>query len=90
MYVYADPYHKTCEIVESDDILDAIAISKGRGIIYMTDDSNENTEDTSNFSEDQLRDLMDQSIAWKDGILTSLGKSLIGNSNYSNFRNYID
>ena len=90
MYVYADPSVKTCQIIESDDILDAILISKGKGIIYMTDDSDENTKDTSGLSEDQVRDLMDKSIAWKDGILTNLGKSLIVNSNYSNFRNYID
>ncbi len=31
MYVYANPKNKTCEIVESEDILDAIAISKGNG-----------------------------------------------------------
>lgn len=87
MYVYADPYLKTCQLVESNDILDAIIVSKGRGIIYMTDDSKDNAEDVSNLSEDQVRDLMDKSIAWKDGILTTLGRSLIDNSN---FRNYID
>ena len=87
MYVYADPRHKTCEIVKSDSILDAIAISNGRGIIYMTDDSDENTEDSSGLSEDQVIEAMDNSIAWKDGILTNLGKGLIRDSN---FRNYID
>ena len=87
MYVYADPYKKTCEIVESEDILDAIMISNGRGIIYMGDDSSENAKDTSNLSEDEIRDLMDESIAWKDGVLTPLGKNLIENNN---FRNYID
>lgn len=87
MYVYADPHHKTCEIVESNDILDAIAISNGRGIIYMTDDSNENLEDASNLSEDQVREAMDNSIAWKDGVLSNLGKALVNNYN---FRNYID
>jgi hypothetical protein len=87
MYVYADPYRKTCEIVESNDILDAIAISNGRGIIYMTDDSNENPRDASDFSEDQVREAMDNSIAWKDGVLSNLGKALVNNYN---FRNYID
>jgi hypothetical protein len=87
MYVYADPRDKTCQIVESDDILDAIVISNGRGIIYMTDDNNENTQDTSVLSEDQVRDLMDNLIAWKDGNLTNLGRKLIHDSN---FRNYID
>lgn len=87
MYVYADPYRKTCEIVKSDSILDAIAISNGRGIIYMADDSDENTEDSSGLSEDQVIEAMDNSIAWKDGILTNLGKRLILDSN---FRNYID
>lgn len=86
MYVYANPKNKTCEIVESEDILDAIAITKGNGIIYLTDDS-EGAEDTSNLSQQQLVDLMDNSIAWKDGMLTSLGKSLI---DYSNFKNYVD
>jgi hypothetical protein len=86
MYVYANPKNKTCEVVESEDILDAIAISKGNGIIYLTDDSEEG-EDTSNLSEQEVRDLMDSSIAWKDGVLTKLGNSLI---NYSNFKNYVD
>jgi hypothetical protein len=86
MYVYADPHHKTCEIVESNDILDAIAISNGRGIIYMTDDSNENTEDASNLSEDHLRDLMDGSIAWKDGQLTVLGNQILNSIN----KNFMD
>jgi hypothetical protein len=86
MYVYANPKNKTCEVVESEDILDAIAISKGNGIIYLTDDSEEG-EDTSNLSEQEVRDLMDNSIAWKDGVLTKLGNSLI---NYSNFKNYVD
>lgn len=86
MYVYADPKTKTCEIVESEDILDAIAISKGNGIIYLTDDK-EGNEDTSNLSEQEVTDLMDNSIAWKDGVLTNLGKKLISNHN---FRNYID
>lgn len=85
MYVYADPRHKTCQIVESEDILDAIAISKGNGIIYLTDDK-EGAEDTSHLSEQEVRDLMDNSIAWKDGNLTKLGRTLIN----SNFRNYID
>lgn len=85
MYVYADPRHKTCQIVESEDILDAIAISKGNGIIYLTDDE-EGAEDTSHLSEQEVRDLMDNSIAWKDGNLTKLGRTLIN----SNFRNYID
>jgi len=84
MYVYADPYKKTCEIVESEDILDAIMISNGRGIIYMGDDSSENAKDTSNLSEDEIRDLMDESIAWKDGVLTALGRTLIYNSNTRN------
>jgi len=87
MYVYADPYLKTCQLIESNDILDAIIVSKGRGIIYMTDDSKENAEDVSNLPEEQVRDLMDKSIAWKDGVLTNLGKTLIDNPN---FRNYID
>ena len=86
MYVYADPKAKTCEVVESEDILDAIAISKGNGVIYLTDDK-EGAEDTSHLSEQEVTDLMDNSIAWKDGVLTKLGKTLIGNSN---FRNYID
>lgn len=86
MYVYADPKTKTCEVVESEDILDAIAISKGNGIIYLTDDK-EGNEDTSNLSEQEVTDLMDNSIAWKDGVLTNLGKKLISNHN---FRNYID
>ena len=86
MYVYANPKNKTCEIVESEDILDAIAISKGNGIIYLTDDSEEG-EDTSNLSEQEVKDLMDNSIAWKDGVLTKLGNSLI---DYSNFKNYVD
>lgn len=86
MYVYADPKTKTCEVVESEDILDAIAISKGNGIIYLTDDK-EGNEDTSNLSEKEVTDLMDNSIAWKDGVLTNLGKKLISNHN---FRNYID
>ena len=86
MYVYANPKNKTCEIVESEDILDAIAISKGNGIIYLTDDQ-EGAEDTSHLSEQEVIDLMDGSIAWKDGMLTSLGKSLI---DYSNFKNYVD
>jgi hypothetical protein len=87
MYVYADPRDKTCQIVESNDILDAIAISNGRGIIYITDDNDDNPEDFSNLSEEEVRETMDNSIAWKDGILTNLGKTLI--TNY-NFRNYID
>ena len=87
MYVYADPYRKTCEIIESSDILDAIAISNGRGIIYMTDDNDKNAEDSSNLSEDQVREAMDNSIAWKDGVLSNLGKALVNNYN---FRNYID
>jgi hypothetical protein len=86
MYVYANPKNKTCEIVESEDILDAIAITKGNGIIYLTDDSEEG-EDTSHLSQQEVTDLMDNSIAWKDGILTKLGKSLI---DYSNFKNYVD
>ena len=81
MYVYADPQNKTCELVQSEDILDAIVISNGRGIIYMGDDNPENAEDTSNLSENELRDLMDQSIAWKDGILSNLGKTLLYNFN---------
>jgi hypothetical protein len=47
----------------------------------MGDDSPENAQDTSNLSENELRDLMDQSIAWKDGILTHLGKTLLHNFN---------
>jgi len=86
MYVYADPSHRTCQVVESNDILDAIAISRGKGIIYMTDDS-DNNKDSSDLTEDQVRDYMDKSIAWKDGILTKLGKTLIDNPN---FRNYMD
>jgi hypothetical protein len=86
MYVYANPKNKTCEIVESKDILDAIAITKGNGIIYLTDDSEEG-EDTSHLSQQEVTDLMDNSIAWKDGILTRLGKTLI---DYSNFKNYVD
>ena len=86
MYVYANPKNKTCEVVESEDILDAIAISKGNGIIYLTDDQ-EGAEDTSHLSEQEVIDLMDNSIAWKDGVLTKLGNSLI---NYSNFKNYVD
>jgi hypothetical protein len=86
MYVYANPKNKTCEIVESKNILDAIAITKGNGIIYLTDDSEEG-EDTSHLSQQEVTDLMDNSIAWKDGILTKLGKSLI---DYSNFKNYVD
>jgi hypothetical protein len=86
MYVYANTRNKTCEVVESSDILDAIAISKGNGIIYLTDDSEE-SEDTSHLSQQEVADRMDNLIAWKDGILTNLGKTLIANSN---FRNYID
>ena len=86
MYVYANARAKTCEVVESNDILDAIAISKGNGIIYLTDEE-KGTEDTSHLSEQEVTDLMDNSIAWKDGLLTKLGKALIANSN---FRNYID
>jgi hypothetical protein len=86
MYVYANTRNKTCEVVESSDILDAIAISKGNGIIYLTDDSEEG-EDTSHLSQQEVADRMDNLIAWKDGILTNLGKTLIANSN---FRNYID
>jgi hypothetical protein len=80
MYVYANPKNKTCEIVESEDILDAIAISKGNGIIYLTDDQ-EGAEDTSHLSEQEVIDLMDNSIAWKDGILSNLGKTLLHNFN---------
>ena len=80
MYVYANPKNKTCEIVESEDILDAIAISKGNGIIYLTDDQ-EGAEDTSHLSEQEVIDLMDNSIAWKDGVLTKLGKTLLHNFN---------
>jgi hypothetical protein len=86
MYVYADSKNKTCQIVESNDILDAIAISKGNGIIYLTDDTEE-SQDTSNLSKEQVADLMDNCIAWKDGVLTKLGQSLI---DYSNFKNYVD
>jgi hypothetical protein len=80
MYVYANPKNKTCEIVESEDILDAIAITKGNGIIYLTDDQ-EGAEDTSHLSEQEVIDLMDNSIAWKDGVLTKLGKTLLHNFN---------
>jgi hypothetical protein len=86
MYVYANARAKTCQVVESSDILDAIAISKGNGIIYLTDDS-EDSEDTSNLSQQEIMNRMDDSIAWKDGVLTNLGKTLI---DYSNFKNYID
>jgi len=86
MYVYANTRNKTCEVVESSNILDAIAISKGNGIIYLTDDSEEG-EDTSDLSEQEVRERMDNLIAWKDGVLTKLGKTLIIDSN---FRNYID
>ena len=87
MYVYADPRDKTCQIIESHDILDAIAISNGRGIIYMADDNDNNSKDSSNLSEDQVREAMNNSIAWKDGVFSDLGKALISNSN---FRNYLD
>ena len=86
MYVYADPRNKTCQIVESEDILDAIAISNGRGIIYKTDDSG-NGEDASNMTEEEVTQAMHDAIAWKDGVLSNLGKSLFDDSK---FRNYID
>jgi len=86
MYVYADPMNKTCQIVESEDILDAIAISNGRGIIYKTDDS-EDEPDASSMTDNEVTQAMYDSIAWKDGILSKLGKTLI---DYSNFKNYID
>lgn len=89
MFVYADTANKTCEIIKSNDVLDAIAISKGKGIIYLTKDEDE-SEDITGLSNEEIIDLMNRSIAWKDGILTKLGKNLIDNSNYSNFRNYID
>jgi hypothetical protein len=86
MYVYADPRTKTCQIVESEDILDAIAISNGRGIIYKTDDS-EDAPSTPKMTDEEVTEAMENAIAWKDGILSNLGKTII---NESNFRNYID
>jgi hypothetical protein len=86
MYVYANPKTKTCQVVESEDILDAIAISGGIGIIYKTDDP-ETGEDTSHMTQEEVTQAMDNAIAWKDGILSNLGKSLF---DYSKFRNYID
>mgnify|MGYP000498138993 CR=1 FL=1 len=68
------------------DIVDAIAISGGTGIIYKTDDP-ETGEDTSHMSEEEITQAMHNAIAWKDGILSNLGKTLIDESN---FRNYID
>lgn len=86
MYVYADPKTKTCQLVESENILDAIAISNGRGIIYKTDDSGD-AVDASPMTENEVTQAMYDSIAWKDGILSNLGKSLFDDSK---FRNYID
>jgi hypothetical protein len=86
MYVYADPRTKTCQVVESENILDAIAISNGRGIIYKTDDSAD-APDSSHMTENEVTQAMYDSIAWKDGILSNLGKSLF---DHSKFRNYID
>lgn len=86
MYVYADPRTKTCQIVESEDILDAIAISNGRGIIYKTDDT-EPEENASKMTQEEVTQAMDDAIAWKDGVLTTLGKSMF---DHSKFRNYID
>ena len=86
MYVYANAKEKTCQIVESEDILDAIAISNGKGIIYKTDDTGA-PSDASNMTEEELTQVMHDAIAWKDGVLSNLGKSLFDNTN---FRNYID
>ena len=86
MYIYADPQNKTFEVIDSMNILDAIAVSNGKGAIYLTDDSAEHT-DASNLSDDEVKDLMANSIAWKDGNLSNLGRQVLNNSN---FRNFID
>ena len=86
MYIYANAQHKTFQVIDSLDILDAIAVSNGKGAIYITNDSPEH-QDSSNLSEDEVKDLMASCIAWKDGNFSDLGRQALNNSN---FRNLLD
>lgn len=85
MYMYVNPQNKTYQMFESGDIFDVIAITNGKGAIYLTKDNDD--EDASDYSEDEIKDLMSKSVAWKDGNLSDLGRTIINNPN---FRNYID
>lgn len=77
MYVYADPVNKTCEILYVDCILDAISsVNNAKGVLYLTDDSEE--EDDNRYTDEECQQKMLESLVWKDGQLSLLGYSILG------------
>lgn len=76
MYVYADPSNMTCKIIDVDCLIEAIGqTNKGKGILYITDD-NDDKPSTSHLNDTEIQDLMLDSIVWKDGQLSILGKTI--------------
>ena len=84
MYVYGDPITKTCKIIETSCLLEAILqTNKGKGVLYFAEDNPEEENSRENMTEEQLIEF----VVWKDGQLSNLGKTFI---DFNNYRNYVD
>jgi hypothetical protein len=84
MFVYANNSNKTCQIIDTPCLIDALThVKDKKGTLYFTEDN----ENSDNVEKELTQDELDEAMVWHNGHMTKLGKTLFDNSN---FRNLID